>query len=193
MIPDPIPNPIPGPVTGPARAPSIRQLSAAEAEAHLAGLSELLQACVEDGASVGFVMPFGRDEATRFWQASVLPGLESGARVLWAAFEGARLVGTVQLVLETMPNQAHRAEVSKMLVAPASRRRGIARALMQALLARAAREGRDLVTLDTRSGDPSQALYASCGFEIAGEIPGFALAPEGTPRRDATTYMYRQS
>ena len=78
-----------------------------------------------------------------------------------------------------------------MLVAPAHRRRGHARALMSALLARAAEEGRSLVTLDTRSGDAAQPLYASLGFEVAGEIPGFALAPEGSDRRDATTYMYR--
>jgi len=172
---------------------TIRLLSAQEAAHHLDDLARLLQACVADGASVGFVMPFGTQEAARFWQRGVLPALADEGRLLWAAFDGTRLVGTVQLVLDMMPNQSHRAEVSKMLVAPAFRRRGIARALMQALLARAETEGRDLVTLDTRSGDPSQALYASCSFKVAGEIPGFALAPEGGPRRDPTTYMYRQS
>ena len=171
---------------------TIRSLSAQEAEQHLPDLAKLLQACVVDGASVGFVMPFEVQEAARFWRRNVLPSIADGSRVLWGAFEDARLVGTVQLVLDMMPNQAHRAEVSKMLVAPAFRRRGIARALMQALLARAEAEARSLITLDTRSGDPSQALYASCGFEVAGEIPGFALAPEGGPRRDPTTYMYRQ-
>ena len=171
---------------------TVRTLSTLEAAQHLDDLAQLLQACVADGASVGFVMPFDVEAATRFWQDGVLPALAGEGRVLWGAFEEGRLVGTVQLGLEMMPNQSHRAEVSKMLVAPAFRRRGIARALMQALLARAAAEGRSLVTLDTRSGDPSQALYASCGFRVAGEIPGFALAPEGGPRRDPTTYMYRQ-
>ncbi|MBY6004459.1 GNAT family N-acetyltransferase [Salipiger bermudensis] len=181
-------------MTDPLDAPAtIRLLSPEEAAHYLPALAELLRACVADGASVGFVMPFTVQEASRFWEAGVLPSLAGGGRLLWGAFVDGELVGTVQLVLELMPNQAHRAEVSKMLVAPASRRRGIARALMQALLAGAAAERRDLVTLDTRSGDPSQALYASCGFAVAGEIPGFALAPEGTPRRDPTTYMYRQS
>jgi ribosomal protein S18 acetylase RimI-like enzyme len=169
----------------------IRELSPDEAEALAAELGTLLRNCVEDGASVGFVMPFTQAEAEAFWTASVFPSLRRGGRVLWAAFEGGALVGTVQLALEMMPNQVHRAEVSKMLVAPAHRRRGHARALMSALLARAAEEGRSLVTLDTRSGDAAQPLYASLGFEVAGEIPGFALAPEGSDRRDATTYMYR--
>ena len=79
-----------------------------------------------------------------------------------------------------------------MLVHPRARRQGLGRALMATLLDRAASEGRQLVTLDTRSGDAAQALYAACGFEMAGEIPGFALAPEGTDRRDPTTYMYRR-
>nr|WP_274705531.1 GNAT family N-acetyltransferase [Salipiger pentaromativorans] len=154
-------------------------------------MGTLLRNCVAQGASVGFVMPFAQREAEAFWTQAVLPGLRAGDRLLWAAFDTGTLVGTVQLAFATMPNQSHRAEVSKMLVSPACRRRGIARALMQALLARAAEEGRSLITLDTRSGDAAQPLYASCGFAVAGEIPGYALAPDGSPRRDPTTVMYR--
>lgn len=167
----------------------IRAISAAEAPAHLDALSWVLAACVADGASVGFVLPFSETEARTFWQG-LLPGIASGERRLWGAFAEGRLVGTVSLALAGMPNQRHRAEVSKMLVHPEFRRRGLGRALMAALLQAAEAEGRSLITLDTRSGDPSQALYASCGFRVAGEIPGYALAPEGTARRDATTFMY---
>ena len=101
----------------------IRELGPDEAEALAAELGTLLRNCVEDGASVGFVMPFSQAEAEAFWTASVFPSLRRGGRVLWAASEGGVLVGTVQLALEMMPNQVHRAEVSKMLVAPAHRRR----------------------------------------------------------------------
>ena len=104
---------------------TIRTLSASEAAQHLDDLARLLQACVADGASVGFVMPFDVEEAAGFWQDGVLPALAGQGRVLWGAFEEDRLVGTVQLGLEMMPNQSHRAEVSKMLVAPAVRRRGL--------------------------------------------------------------------
>ncbi|APZ55056.1 GNAT family N-acetyltransferase [Salipiger abyssi] len=172
---------------------TIRELFAAEAEAQIPALGTLLRHCVEDGASVGFVMPFPQQEAEAFWTNSVLPALRGGHRILWAGFAGEALVGTVQLDLAAMPNQRHRAEVSKMLVAPSHRRRGIARALMQALLARAAEEGRSLITLDTRSGDAAQPLYAACGFAVAGEIPGYALAPDGSPHSDPTTIMYRAS
>ncbi len=171
----------------------IRELDADQARAQLADLGDILHACVADGASVGFVMPFSPPEAEAFFRGAVLPAVAGGGRVLWAAYDGPRAVGTVQLDLDMMPNQRHRAEVCKLLVRPSHRRRGIARALMQALLARAAAEGRTLVTLDTRSGDAAQPLYAACGFKVAGEIPGFALAPDGSARCDATTYMYRRA
>ncbi|NDV97733.1 GNAT family N-acetyltransferase [Salipiger sp. PrR002] len=168
----------------------IRALGLAEAQSHLAALAEVLQACVADGASVGFVMPFSLAEAEGFWRG-LLPEVGTGGRLLFGGFLEGRLVGTGSLVPAGMPNQTHRAEVSKMLVHPAFRRRGIARALMLALLERSKQMGRDLVTLDTRSGDAAQHLYSSCGFLPAGEIPEYALAPEGGARRDATLFMYR--
>ncbi|MBE9635257.1 GNAT family N-acetyltransferase [Salipiger mangrovisoli] len=169
----------------------IREIPASGIRDHLRDLADILTACVADGASVGFVMPFAAEEALAFWQG-LIPEIESGGRILFGAFEGERMVGTVSLALAGMPNQTHRAEISKMLVHPAFRRCGLARALVEALLLRAGGLGRDLITLDTRTGDAAQQLYASCGFLPAGEIPGYALAPEGAARRDATLFMYRQ-
>ncbi|WP_226621055.1 GNAT family N-acetyltransferase [Alloyangia pacifica] len=168
----------------------IREIPASGIRDHLRDLADILAACVADGASVGFVMPFGKAEALRFWE-ELVPEIESGERILFGAFEGERMVGTVSLALAGMPNQTHRAEISKMLVHPEFRRRGLARALVEALLVRAEGLGRDLITLDTRTGDAAQHLYTACGFLPAGEIPEYALAPEGTARRDATLFMYR--
>ena len=36
-------------------------------------LAEILAACVLDGASVGFVLPFGVDEARAWWRDKVVP------------------------------------------------------------------------------------------------------------------------
>lgn len=152
-------------------------------------LAAILLACVRSGASVGFVEPFPAEAAQEFWRG-ILPGIARGDRVIWLARIGARAVGTVQLVPMTMPNQSHRAEVSKMLVHPDFRRRGIARALLAALQAEAWAQGRSLLTLDTRSGDHAQPLYASMGFQVAGSIPGFARNPAGDGF-DATTYMFK--
>jgi len=51
--------------------------------------------------------------------------------------------------------------------------------------------GKSLVTLDTRTGDVAEPLYASLGFEVAGIIPDFAWDPDGKAKH-ATTYMYRR-
>lgn len=168
----------------------IEELDAAGADTALDGLAQMLRACVEAGASIGFVLPFPEEAARAFWRDRVFPAVARGERRLLVARDGARILGTVQLDLAAMPNQRHRGDVSKLMVHPDGRRQGIARALMARLLEIAVEEGRWLLTLDTRSGDAAEPLYRSLGFQVAGSIPLYALAPEGA-RYDATTYMYK--
>lgn len=168
----------------------IVSLSADEAARHLPALAALLHACVHDGASVGFVLPFPPAEAEAFWRDRVLPPLGAGGRVLLAAWQGALLAGTVQLVIDTPANQPHRAEAAKLLVDPALRRRGVGRALMAALEERARAAGRSLITLDTRTGDGAEPLYAALGYATAGIIPGYCRDPF-VDRLDATTIMFK--
>jgi ribosomal protein S18 acetylase RimI-like enzyme len=74
-------------------------------------------------------------------------------------------------------------------VHPSARRRGIARALLERLEAVARRDGRTLLVLDTRDGDPSNALYTQAGFQEVGRIPGYALNGDGSLH--ATVYYYK--
>ncbi|MFC3226465.1 GNAT family N-acetyltransferase [Marinibaculum pumilum] len=156
----------------------------------LPAFGALLHACVHAGASIGFILPFAPAEAEAFWRDRVLPPLTAGHRVLLAARAAGRLVGTVQLGTDTMPNQPHRADVAKLMVHPDWRRRGIARALMVALEAEAQARRRTLLTLDTRTGDAAEPLYLSMGYRIAGPIPGYCLHPS-EDRLEATTIMYK--
>jgi ribosomal protein S18 acetylase RimI-like enzyme len=161
-----------------------------EVDRDLDGLAEVLHATVHAGASVGFVLPFALDEARAFWSDRVLPGVRSGSRRLWLAKADGRLVGTVQLILDTMPNQRHRAEIAKLLVHPDARRFGIGRALMQTAEGAARAERRTLLTLDTRTDDSAEPLYRSIGYLTAGVIPGYARHPSA-PELEATTLMYK--
>lgn len=170
---------------------SVRILPPLEITHRLPELSVLLHACVHDGASIGYILPFDLAASEQFWRGNVLPAVERGVRLLLVAEIDGQVAGAVQLDWDTPPNQAHRAEVRKLLVAPAMRRRGLARQLMLALEQQAQQRGYRLLTLDTRSGDHAQALYAALGYQAAGSIPGYALAPEGNSL-DATTIMYRQ-
>jgi ribosomal protein S18 acetylase RimI-like enzyme len=156
----------------------------------LEDLADILHACVQNGASIGFVLPFTPDQARAYWQDRVQPDLQAGALDLFVAYENGRVLGTVQLIPAAMPNQPHRADVAKLLVHPKARRRGLARALMAALQDRATQLGRTLLVLDTRSTDPSRILYQSMGFQIAGEIPNYCRNPF-EDRLEPTTYMFK--
>ena len=78
-----------------------------------------------------------------------------------------------------------------MLVHPTARRRGIARALMQALEAIALWEQRTLLTLDTVTGSAAEPLYQSLGYIAVGIIPRYARGSL-TPELQAATIMYKE-
>ena len=163
----------------------IRLLSADEAEARVPELSEVLLDCIAGGASVSFMQDFSRAQATAYWR-SVAEGVRGGRRVLFAAGE---VDGTAQLLLDLPPNQPHRTELAKMLVHRRARRRGLARALFAAAEAEAVRLGRTLLTFDTLSGSDAERLYLACGCTKVGEIPGYALMPDGRPA--ATSVFFK--
>ena len=160
-------------------------------EMDLDALAELLRAVVYDGAGVSFVVPFSLDEARAFWTEKVVPGVRAGTRRVLVAREDGRIVGTVQLDLATPPNQRHRADVSKLLVHPSARRRGIARELMLTLEAVARAEGRTLLTLDTWTGSAAERLYQSLGYVTVGVIPRFARGSL-TFELEPATIMYKE-
>ncbi len=165
-----------------------KQLSALQAQQVSAELGDVLQACVADGASVGFTDPTDRAAIDRFWQSQV-DSLASQECDLLVAREHDTVVATVMIDYCGKPNGRHRAEICKLLVHPAARQRGIARQLMKLAEQHAWDKGITLLVLDTRSGDVASQLYLSLGWQVAGEIPAYAESIEG--RLDATTYMYK--
>lgn len=169
---------------------SISRLTAAEIEARIDELADLLKACVEDGASINFVLPYSHEDARRFWAGKVLPRVGDRELTVLVAEQDGRIIGSVQLDCDTPPNQAHRADVKKLLVHPGFQRRGIGRRLMGEIEAIALGFGRSLLTLDTRSGDKGEPLYLSVGFIAAGTIPAYSR-DAGSERLDAATFMYK--
>ena len=169
----------------------IEELTSETFPQHVDALTDILHAVVLDGASVGFILPFPREQSEAFWRERIGPALKTGRRCLFIARAKDAVAGTVQLDHDLSPNQRHRAEVAKLLVHPAHRNRGIAKKLLARLEQRAQGLGRRLITLDTRSGDVAEALYRAQGYQVAGRIPGYCRAPEAE-RLDPTTYMFKQ-
>ena len=141
-------------------------------------LAEILLACVTDGASISFLASLTRDEARAFWRARA-KDVAVGARILLGAYANAVLQGVVTIDCAMPPNQPHHGAVQKMLVHPAARRRGLARALMRSAEEAAKAAGRTLLTLDTASA-AAERLYREENYICVGVIPRYALNPDGS-------------
>ena len=156
--------------------------------AEIDALADVLVDCVAGGASVSFMHPMSLETARSFWR-SVARNAEAGNCILLVAEDIGGIVGTVHVVLAQPENQPHRGDISKMLVHPRARRRGVGEALMRAAEDGARKAGKTLLVLDTASGD-AERLYQRCGWILAGIIPDYALLPHGG--LCATSFYYRR-
>jgi GNAT superfamily N-acetyltransferase len=152
-------------------------LDAATAKSAIDDLADVLVDCVEGGASVSFMLPFGRDDAARYFE-KVIASVARGETVLLAAKLDGRIAGTVQLGLDMPPNQPHRADIRKLLTHRSARGRGIGAALMARAETEAKQRGRTLLVLDTASAD-AERLYQRGGWQRVGVIPDYAMWPGG--------------
>jgi GNAT superfamily N-acetyltransferase len=124
--------------------------------------------------------PFSHEQARGAFDV-VAEEVDQGRRLVLAAFLNGDVVGTVQVVLATPPNQPHRAEIAKLLVHRSARKRGVAQLLMEGAETEARAEGKTLLVLDTVTGDSAERLYERLDWTRVGVIPGYALYPDGRP------------
>ena len=112
---------------------------------------------------------------TVFWVAEALCG-KDGTEAYETVLAG-------YCILRTVLDEG---SIDNICVAPAFRRQGIARALLEAAMEQAKAEyGATTFTLEVRiSNEAARALYASLGFEEAGIRPGYYPHP----REDAVIY-----
>jgi GNAT superfamily N-acetyltransferase len=168
---------------------TVRRIGANEASACVEALADLLIDCVEGGASVSFMWPLPRERALAFWRG-VADSVARSERVLLIAEDGeGQLLGTVQMITSLPDNQPHRGDIAKMLVHRRARRRGIAQRLMAAMDVAAREEGRTVLVLDTVTGGDAERLYERAGWQRVGEVPRYALMPDGA--FCGTTFFYK--
>ena len=157
-------------------------------EAMVGALADVLQDCVDGGASVSFMLPLTRERATAFWR-KVADGVRAGQRALIVAEDDRGVCGTVQLIFDLPENQPHRADLAKMLVHRRARRQGLGATLLQAAEATARACGKTLLVLDAVTDGDAARLYARLGWVRVGDIPHYALFPQGG--FCSTTYFYK--
>jgi ribosomal protein S18 acetylase RimI-like enzyme len=163
-------------------------VDAAGIEAIRPRLCEILVDCVEHGASVGFLAPLDVADADGYWER-VQRAVGGGRCVLLVGALDGVVAGTVQLDIDTFPNQPHRATVCKLLVHSTARRRGLGEALMEGLEDAAVERGRWLLTLDTATDDAVR-LYERMGWNLSGSIPNYALDADSS--LTATAFYWKE-
>ncbi|MEW9528261.1 N-acetyltransferase family protein [Microbispora sp. NPDC049125] len=172
---------------------TITRLSADDFGSNVTGLADLLADAVADGSSLGFLHPFGRDDAAAWWRARQ-PAVSDGSLTVWVArapgVVTGPVIGTVSLALEGKPNGRHRAEILKLMVHRDARGKGLGRALLTTAEQAAGRAGATLLLLDTVTGSAADRLYHAGGWTRYGVVPGYAAAPDG-PLEDCSFY-YKQ-
>ncbi|GJL42019.1 TPA: N-acetyltransferase family protein [Enterobacter chengduensis] len=157
--------------------------------AHLDALAGILENCVNGGASVSFMLPYSLDKARIFWRG-IAQSAARGERLVLACFDDRDgVIGTVQLITDQPENQPHRADVAKLLVHKKARRKGAAMALMEALEAEARAREISVLVLDTATGSGAETFYQRAGWQKVGEIPRYALMPDGA--MTATSLFYK--
>jgi len=157
----------------------------------VAGLAELTLDVVRGNASIGFMANLTLAESSIFWQG-VIERAVSGKVILLVATDNntSQVLGTVQLHVSQPDNQPHRADVAKMQVHSSARRLGIGEQLLYAIEDQAKQIGKHILVLDTVTGSPGFYLYQKLGYVKVGDIPEYALFPDG--EYCSTTYFYKK-
>ena len=166
----------------------IRAISHTGLDQALPELAILFREVVNETGTLGFLPTMADDESLNYW-LSLRADLRAGTRILLAAYDGERIVGSGQLAFPSWPSAHHRAEIHKVFVAKEMRGRGVGGLIVRALQKVAKLRGRTLLLLNARNGGPGERLYLELGFKKVGVIPGYAAGLDGTRHDSGLFYQ----
>lgn len=144
----------------------IRKLVAADVRAYRTLRVEVIRAAPTAFGSTAAEEEAAPDE--RFL-ADIAP---PGTGCVIGAFDGTALIGVAGLRAESKRQVAHKGLLFGMAIRPAAQRRGVGRALVQAVLDEARRADLLQLVLAYSAGNlPAEQLYRACGFVEFGREP----------------------
>ncbi len=152
----------------------IRPLTLADLEAYKVNR---LEALANNPEAFGSDLAESQRLTPEEWANRIAPGPD---RLMLGAFLGGQIVGTAGLLRERGAKVRHKATVFGVYVSPSSRRQGVARLLMESLLAHArSLAGLEQIHLAVVSDNvAARTLYERLGFVTYGREPR-ALQLEG--------------
>ena len=100
-------------------------------------------------------------------------------------------MGTLILTRNWHPFEAHRAELTALVVKGEFQGRGISRRLVEATRAHASSMGVEILEVGCRGGAPEEKVYPRLGFIKYGRLPGAIVEPSGERRVFDAVYFYQ--
>jgi len=108
-----------------------------------------------------------------------LAAFEEGKCVHLVAEVAGEVIGTLTLTREEHPLEAHRADLTSVVVHPDYQRRGIARRLVEASKSYASDMGVEILEISCRGGEVAETVYRHLGFIEWGRLPRGLIEPWG--------------
>jgi ADP-ribose pyrophosphatase YjhB (NUDIX family)/ribosomal protein S18 acetylase RimI-like enzyme len=142
-------------------------------------VGRLIIGAVESGAALGWLEPPSSAELGDLLD-DVRDGLATGRASAAIEVIDGQVAGFGYWRRHPRPTYAPHADLERLLVDPAHRRRGLGRALLRDLVRSATAAGVEVLTLDVRGGNlAALALYRREGFAEYGRLPDFvAVGPD---------------
>jgi GNAT superfamily N-acetyltransferase len=153
----------------------------------LADLTALLADAVSTNSSVGFMANSTPEEFEDFWR-NEFNKVATGNIVLIAELFN-RAIGSVIVTREQRANGRHRAEFRKLLVHSAHQKSGVGSLLESHATKSAKTVGIELLYLDSATMYLVDGIYERWGWQKSGEIPRYALNPDGS--YTSTWFFYK--
>jgi ribosomal protein S18 acetylase RimI-like enzyme len=179
----PLPSPTQTPPTALGNC-TITQLTTPESVLeNITELSFLLQECVHEGHSMGFLAPLSLQEATSYW-TDLISSITKGAIHLFILTTPHPdtttpiVIGTVQLAPMPKATHSHRADVNKLIISSKYQRMGLARKVMEYVEDFARKAGKEVLTLTTVTESAAREMYLRFGWEEFGICKKYASWPD---------------
>jgi len=144
-------------------------------------LAELLQLCVAEGPALGYHAPLKLARAHHILD-DLAQTVATGRTRLLLALHGEIAIGTIAM-MDDRETEPHLAQIARLMVHPAHRRRNIATSLLAAA-------GKTRLYLFTGDDGIAGPLYASNGYTICGRIPEGGMRADRTPIAITHPYQY---
>ena len=142
-----------------------------------AKLTDLYNSIIKDESILGYQNELNANDSVQI-QQEIAWKVENGEQELMFAKYHGKVVGMVLLTPSKLPNCAHRVELSKGLISPDYRNKGILQKALLEIGLRARSKGYDQIVLDVRANTRSETVWRKAGFSQYGLLKDYARVGE---------------